>query len=207
MLPRCRFGFRGFIQPSGAGRVLPLLVAMLGVALAGCASHHGRPLGSPTAPLRGVQQVDLRRFMGDWRVIAQISDPSTRDTVDSIESLALRPDGRVQHWSTFRRKSFAAPQQTREEMAGIVNTSSNAEWRLKLPGLKAANYSVIDLDPEYQWAVMGHASRERGWIMAREKSLPDWLSETLLDRLAVQGFDPARFVKVPQFPHQLPAAP
>ena len=81
----------------------------------------------------------------------------------------------------------------------MLNKQTNAEWRVKfLGGLVSAAYLVIDLDPDYRWIVVGHPSRNYGWIMARTKTLPDATYLEILKRLLAQDYDPARFVKVPQ---------
>jgi apolipoprotein D and lipocalin family protein len=193
---------------------LPRLAAFLrsafaiaaAVIVSACASTNTHPMKKPSTPLHTVRYVDLPRFMGDWRVIANIPYFAEKGCVDSIESYALRPDGKIENWFTYRKKSFDAPQKTIKAQAVVVNKETNAEWRVKFFGLIAANYLVIDLDPNYQWTVIGHPSRNYGWIMAREKTLPPATYEMLLDRLAAQGYDPARFAKVPQSPGPLPAA-
>lgn len=196
-----------------SGRLLLTLLA--GQALASCTGPSARttppPPPSPSfafaessatrmpkTPLRTVPNVDLPRFMGDWRVIANIPYFAERDAVDSVESYALRPDGKIDNWFVFRRGSWDAPPKRFEFSAEVVDKRTNAEWRVKfLPFLKVA-YLVIDLDPEYQWTVIGHPSRRYGWIMARERTLPDEVYEGILRRLADQGYDPSKFVKVPQ---------
>jgi len=45
---------------------------------------------------------------------------------------------------------------------------------------------------------VGHPSRRYGWIMARKQSLDDEIYRRLLDGLVRQGYDPAKFQKVPQ---------
>jgi apolipoprotein D and lipocalin family protein len=168
------------------------------VLVSACASTKTHPMKNPSTPLRTVPHVDLSRFMGDWRVIANIPYFAEKGCVDSIESYALRPDGKIENWFTFRKKSLDAPQKTIRAQATVVNTQTNAEWRVKFFGLITAKYFVIDLDPNYQWTVIGHPSRNYGWIMAREKTLPPATFEMLLDRLAAQGYDPGRFEMVPQ---------
>jgi apolipoprotein D and lipocalin family protein len=167
--------------------------AILGLflALAGCASH---------PPLQTVRRVDLPRYMGDWRVIANIPYWAEKDCVDSIESYALRPDGKIANSFRFRKKTFAAPQQRLDFVGRVVNSETNAEWRIHFAPLVSAGYFIIDLDPQYRWAVVGHPSRDYGWIMARNRTLPEVTYQAILKRLAAQGYDPARFVKVPQVP-------
>ena len=192
---------------------LRLLIATAALALASCASTLAPTTASsplpPTpamaakSPLRTVPKVDLPRFMGDWRVIANIPYFAERGNVDSIESYALRPDGIIDNGFAFRKESFDAPQKKMKFTAEVKNKETNAEWRIKfLPFLKVA-YLVIDLDPAYQWTVIGHPSRKYGWIMAREKTLPDATYQAILARLAAQGYDPKKFAKVPQTREQL----
>lgn len=186
---------------------LSAAVALLAVLLAGCATT--APQTTPTmkakskTPLRTVQQVDLPRFMGDWRVIANIPYFAEKGCVDSIESYALRSDGRIDNWFTYRKNSFDAPQKKLTALARVHDRKTNAEWRIRFFGLITVEYLVLDLDPNYQWTVIGHPSRKYGWIMARAKTLPDKTYDAILQRLAEQGYDPAQFKRVPQLPSQI----
>jgi apolipoprotein D and lipocalin family protein len=181
----------------------PLLLAvpLVGLAafLVGCAMN-----GSGKPPLRTVSHVDLPRYMGHWRVIAEIPYFAERGGVDSIESYALLPDGSIYNWFTMRKGSFSAPESKVTAHAYVTNRQTNAEWKVKfLAGLITAPYLIIDLDPDYQWTVVGHPSRNYGWIMARSKTMPDATYNAILQRLATQGYDPSRFQKVPQLPSEL----
>ncbi len=189
-------------------RLIPVAAAL---ALSACASTPAPTTASapsPAAmaspsPLRTVPKVDLPRFMGDWRVIANIPYFAERGNVDSVESYQLRPDGRIDNGFAFRKESFDAPLKKMNFTAEVKNKETNAEWRVRfLPLLKVA-YLVIDLDPDYQWTVIGHPSRKYGWIMARGKTLPEATWQGILERLEQQGYDPEKFAKVPQTREQL----
>jgi apolipoprotein D and lipocalin family protein len=171
----------------------PLLSLVCTVfCMAGCST--GRP------PLKTVSHVDLPRYMGDWRVIANIPYFAEKDCVESIESYALRPDGKIANWFRFRKKTFDAPQQRVDFVARVVDTRSNAEWRVQFAPLISAGYYIIDLDPGYRWTVVGHPSRRYGWIMARGRTMPAATYQAILSRLEKQGYKPSDFVKVPQVP-------
>src|ERR1700761_2940574 len=125
-------------------------------------------------PLRTVSHVDLPRYMGDWYVIANIPYFAEKDCFDSIESYALRPDGDIDNWFTCRKKSFDAPtQRLVNARAHVVDRPPNATWRVRFFKLISVKYLILDLDPDYQWVMVGHPSRRYGWIMARSKTLPD----------------------------------
>jgi len=98
----------------------------------------------------------------------------------------------------FRRGSFAAPEESWKGVAWVHNTVTNAEWRVQFVWPVRLTYLVIDLDPDYRWAVVGHPSRNYLWILARGRSLPLDTYAGILRRAAAQGYDPAKIAKVPQ---------
>ena len=150
-------------------------------------------------PLRPVQHVDLARYMGDWHVIANIPYFAEKDCVDSIESYALRSDGDIDNWFTCRKKSFDAPMKRKASARAVVDDkASNAVWHVRFFKIISVKYLVLDLDPDYQWVVVGHPSRNYGWIMARGKTLDESTYEKALASLTAQGYDATRFQKVPQ---------
>jgi apolipoprotein D and lipocalin family protein len=137
--------------------------------------------------------------MGDWYVIANIPYFAEKNCFDSIESYALRPDGKIDNWFRCRKKSFDAPlEQKATAVATIEDKSSNAVWSVTFFKIFSAKYVILDLDPNYQWVMVGHPSRRYGWIMARTKTLDEPTYQGILSRVSSQGYDPAKFVKVPQ---------
>jgi apolipoprotein D and lipocalin family protein len=57
---------------------------------------------------------------------------------------------------------------------------------------------VIDLAPDYSTTVIGHPSRDLIWIMARKPSMDEGNYRDILSRVASQGYDTNRIVRVPQ---------
>jgi apolipoprotein D and lipocalin family protein len=169
-----------------------IFLCLAAALLAGCASTGSKP------PLKTVRQVDLPRYMGDWYVIANVPYFAERNNYESIESYALRPDGKIANGFRFRKGSFDAPQQRYDFVGRVTNPETNAEWRIHFAPFISAGYLIIELDPTYQWVVVGHPSRRYGWIMARKPTLPDATYTAILKRVAAQGYDPKSFVKVPQ---------
>jgi apolipoprotein D and lipocalin family protein len=56
---------------------------------------------------------------------------------------------------------------------------------------------ILELDPDYRWALIGEPGRSYAWILAREPSLDAATLERLLARAAVLGFDREAFVRTP----------
>jgi apolipoprotein D and lipocalin family protein len=175
-------------------RLLAMLCALLG--LLGCGRRGG-------PPLRTVDHVDLARYQGDWYVIANIPYALERGKVATFDRYRLRPDGRMDNEFHFRRGSFDAEPEVWRGVAWVHDRRTNAEWRVRFIWPFTAAYLIIDLDPEYRWAVIGHPSRALFWVLARERALPEPVYEGILLRAAAQGYDVGRVERVPQ-PVQTP---
>jgi apolipoprotein D and lipocalin family protein len=175
------------MHPARALLVFPFVSAFL----LGCASTK--------TPIHTVGHVDLPRYMGDWYIISEIPNLAEKSCFDSVESYALRPDGGIDNWFSCRKKSFEAPmKRVTSAKAKVADPNTNATWHLRFYKILSIDYVVLDLDPNYQWVVVGHPSHRYAWIMARANSLPDSLYDSILSRTQAQGYDPQLFVKVPQ---------
>ena len=172
------------------GLLCGLLVAML--ALTGCATSQ--------PPLRTVPRVDLDRYLGNWYVIANIPYFLEKGKVASYDTYAMRPDGRMDNTFTFRKGSLEASEKSWHGVAWVVNHDSNAEWKVRFLWPFTATYLVLELDPDYQWAVVGTPGRGLLWVLARHRQLEAPLYQDILKRIAAQGYDTNRLALVPQPP-------
>ncbi len=103
-------------------------------------------------PMQTVPHVDLPRYMGDWYVIANIPYFAEKDCVDSIESYALRPDGKIDNWFTCRKKSFDAPMKRKATaVATVKDTATNATWSVGFFKVISVKYLILVING-WRWA-------------------------------------------------------
>lgn len=167
-------------------------LAVATLALAGCATSQ--------PPVRTVPRVDLNRYLGNWYVIANIPYFLEKGKVASYDTYSMRPDGRMNNTFTFRKGTFGAPETSWHGVAWVVNHDSNAEWKVRFWWPFTATYLVLELDPAYQWAVVGTPGRGLLWVLARERHLDATTYGEILVRIAAQGYDTSRLALVPQPP-------
>lgn len=167
----------------------------LGVVIStffGCATAPKPP------PVHTVARVDLNRYMGSWFVIANIPYFLEQGKVATYDSYSMRPDGRMNNVFTFRKKNFSAPEKSWHGVAWVVDKESNAEWKVRFIWPLASTYLVLELDPDYRWAVVATPGHKLLWVLARERSLDEKTYAEILRRIQAQGYDVNRIVKVPQ---------
>lgn len=152
------------------------------------------------APLPVVAAVDLDRYAGKWHEIARYPNRFQRMCADNITADYQRnADGTINVVNECRKIDG-----TRERAEGIARVVAPARlkvrfapaWLSWLP-LVWGDYWVIDLDPDYRYAIVGEPSREYLWILAREPALDDETWHALYGKLARLGYDTDRLVRNP----------
>ncbi|OYU32671.1 MAG: lipocalin [Comamonadaceae bacterium PBBC2] len=165
------------------------------LALAACLALMAAAAWAQPAPLATVPSVDVPRYMGTWYEIAKYPNWFQKKCVSSTSATySLQADGQVQvlnrcktakgEWS----EALGQARQIGRANSPRLQVRFAPSWLSFIP-LVWGNYWIIDLDPQYQWVVVSEPSREYLWILSRTPELPAATYQSLLDKLAVNGFD------------------
>jgi apolipoprotein D and lipocalin family protein len=150
-----------------------------------------------------VENVDLKRFMGDWYVIASIPTFIEKEAFNAIESYRLDDDGTIATTFRFNKGSFDGPIEEYNPRGFIKDKDSNAVWGMQFVWPFKAEYRIIYLSEDYTQTVIGRSKRDYVWIMARKSAIPEADYETILKFLRDQEYDTTEIRLVP---HDLKAA-
>jgi apolipoprotein D and lipocalin family protein len=148
-------------------------------------------------PIETVDRMDLKRFMGDWYVIAAIPTPFEKGVHNGVESYRLAEDGTVETTFTFNKGSFDGPVKTYEPRAFVRDPATNTVWDMQFVWPFKAEYRVVYLDEGYSQTVIGRTKRDYVWIMARAPSIPPDDYARIVRFLAEQGYDISKLQKIP----------
>jgi apolipoprotein D and lipocalin family protein len=166
---------------------------VLATAFGGCAS--------PQPPLEVVGEVDLDRYLGRWYEIASFPQRFQRGCVASTATYTRRDDGRIGVVNECRDGSFDGELRRAEGVAWVADEEkSRAKLKVQFFWPFRGDYWIIELDPDYRYAAVGHPSRDYLWILARTPTLDPALYRALSARLEAQGHDLSRLRLTPQ-PH------
>lgn len=171
---------------------VPLIPLVLAALLLGGCSTTKQPL--PAA----VASVDLDRYMGRWYVISHVPYFLEKGKVASYDTYARRPDGRLTNNFTFREQTVDGPEKTWEGVAKVIDTTSNATWKVSFLWPVSVTYKIFALDPGYRWAVVGTKDGGLLWVLARERRLAPATYEKILAELREKGLTPEGLRLVPQ---------
>ncbi|WP_233171723.1 lipocalin family protein [Dyella sp. ASV21] len=140
-----------------------------------------------------VAQLDVPRYLGQWHEIAHLPMFFQRQCKDTITATySARPDGSITVHNACRTHDGSmdsADGQARrvEGSPGALQVRFAPAWLGWLPWVWA-DYWVIDLDPDYRWAVVGSPSRRYLWVLSRTPGMSRSQFEQLRDRAARRGY-------------------
>jgi apolipoprotein D and lipocalin family protein len=164
----------------------------------GLAGSLGLACGPSLPPIQTVNHVDLKRFMGDWYVIANIPTFLEKGAHNAIESYRLDEDGRIRTTFTFRDGSFDGERKEYNPVATVKDSRSNAIWGMQFIWPIKADYRIVYLDKDYSLTVIGRQARDYVWIMARTPVISESDYTRVLNLLVDQGYDISQIQRVPQ---------
>ncbi|MGE7137248.1 lipocalin family protein [Luteibacter sp. NPDC031894] len=148
-----------------------------------------------TSPVTAVSHLDLERYAGTWHEIARLPMYFQRKCAAGVTATyTLRPDGTVavhNECTTAEGKRIASDGVARrpEPFAqGKLEVRFAPAWLSWLP-LVWADYWVIALDEDYQWAMVGQPGQKYLWILSRTASIEGKIFASLKDRAVAMGYD------------------
>lgn len=149
--------------------------------------------------MKTVEFVDLKRFMGDWYVIANIPTFIEKRATNAIESYELMDDGKtIKTTFSFFNDSPDGKKKVYNPTGFVYNSETNAEWRMQFIWPFKSAFLIIDLDEGYNYTVIGIPSKKYVWIMAREPALSEQVYKTIIQNLSEIGYNTSLIRKVPQ---------
>ncbi|GAB3737565.1 lipocalin family protein [Silanimonas algicola] len=181
-------------MPRHPALLVLLLLLVLGVAgaarAAAATAALPAPLSSGTANAP-VSDLDLVRYAGRWHEVARLPMFFQRKCVgDTTATYTLRPDGGVDVRNACRTgdgiiESTGAAR--RAAGGGALEVRFAPRWLGWVP-MVWADYWVVDLDPDYGWAVVGGPGQGAMWILARDTTLDPALFERIRQRAEARGY-------------------
>jgi apolipoprotein D and lipocalin family protein len=149
-------------------------------------------------PVRPVPSVDLTRYAGRWYEIARFPNWFQRKCAgDTTATYALRPDGKIDVLNECRQ---ADGKLTSAKGTARLADPKGPKSKLKVTFFWpfSGDYWIIELDPEYQYAVVGHPGRNYLWILCRRPQMDESRYSELVEKIAAQGYDVKRIVRTLQ---------
>ncbi len=145
-----------------------------------------------------VKQFDTHKYLGKWYEIARYDHRFERNLVGVTATYTLRKDGKIKVENAGFKKSLSGRKSVATGKAKIPNPQEPAKLKVSFFWFFYGDYYVMELDENYQWAVIGSSSDKYLWILSRSPKMEDSLYNQILKKLSNRGYNINKLIKVKQ---------
>ena len=147
--------------------------------------------------LQTVSHVDLARYLGRWYEIARYPMRFEKECASDVTATYSQlAGGKIEILNQCRR---ADGQMKRSKgTARVVDTTTNAKLKVTFFWPFSGDYWIIDLAPDYSYAVVGEPDRKYLWILSRSSQLTESVYGQIVTRVRELGYDPSGLTKTRQ---------
>lgn len=147
--------------------------------------------------LQTVSHVDLTRYLGRWYEIARYPTHFEKDCASDVTATYTQlSGGKIEVLNECREVDG---QVTRSKgTARVVDKRTNAKLKVTFFWPFSGNYWIIDLAPDYSYAVVGEPNRKYLWILSRSSQLTESVYGQIVTRVRELGYDPSGLTKTRQ---------
>lgn len=138
-------------------------------------------------PLQVATQVELSRLQGKWFEIAKLPRPSQAGCTGTTAEYTLKSANELLVVNECHQDSLQGPIKRVAARAVANDTAVPAKLSLDF-GFAYGDYWVLEVGPSYEYAVVGHPTRDYLWILSRDKTLPQATLDGILQRAQARGF-------------------
>lgn len=162
------------------------LLILLMLSLFSCKSHEALPTA---------QNVNLQKYQGRWYEISTIPIKPQKGCKCTYAEYTITDKGYVKVYNHCIKKGKVSDITGK---AFVRDTTTNAKLAVQFFWPFKGDYWILDIDPNYQWVIVGAPSRDNLWILSRTPKMDDALYTQLLATATNKGFDTSRLVKTVQ---------
>ncbi|WP_347839327.1 lipocalin family protein [uncultured Draconibacterium sp.] len=170
------------------------LISLLTSGLfSGCAGQ------KQTVDMSVVDKLDLAKYLGTWYEIARFDHRFERGLVGVTANYAIRPDGKIKVVNSGYKQALDGEYTEAIGKAKIPDpVNEPAKLKVSFFWIFYADYYVLELDDDYEWAVIGSSSDKYLWILSRSPRLEEAVYDELLQRIEHRGYDTSKLIQVEQ---------
>ena len=156
-------------------------------------------------PLEVVPSVDLNRYAGTWYEIARMPFKYQSQCIgDVTATYTLLEDGRIKVVNRCRKENGEIDEaEGRAKLASDEGPNTQLKVRFAPAFLSFlpfvwGDYWIIDLAPDYSYAVVGEPGRKYMWILSRAPVMEETVFQGIVDRAKGKGYDVSRLMRTKQ---------
>jgi apolipoprotein D and lipocalin family protein len=146
-----------------------------------------------------IDKLDLDRYLGTWYEIARYDHSFERGLVGVTATYSYRDDGKIKVVNAGYKNSLNGSYKEAVGKAKQPNPQKEpGKLKVSFFWIFYADYFILELDDDYQWALIGSSSDKYLWILSRTPQLERKILDHILKKARERGYDTENLIWVEQ---------
>lgn len=170
-----------------------LVLILLLIITFSCTNTNSQMIDTTT-----VRELDLNRYLGTWYEIARFPHSFEKGMAGVTANYSLRDDGKIRVLNKGYKNGLNGELSVAEGKAKIPDQSQPGKLKVSFFWIFYADYYVLELDDNYQYAMIGSSSPKYFWILSRTPQMDESTYQMLLGKARQRGYNLDKLEKVVQ---------
>ncbi len=156
-------------------RILSIILFML--FLLSCSSNK--------VEVRSLSGFESEKYLGKWYEIARIDNRFEKNMINATAEYSLNPDGTIK----VVNKGYDKIKNTEKMIEGKAKIIDKGLLKVYFVPFFGADYNILYVDNDYQYAVVGGNKKNYLWILSRRDTLEENIYDELVKIASERGYD------------------
>ena len=156
------------------------IISSIAAVLTGCET---------TSDIPAVQNFEPERYMGTWYEIARLPQYFERDLNEVKAQYTLNDDGTIKVVNSGVKDGEPTSITGKAKLKHPDANPQTGELRVSFFWPFYSDYRVIELAPDYSYALVTAGSRDYLWVLARKPTMDKTQLDGILSRAKALGFE------------------
>ena len=174
-------------------RIFHLFLIITTLLVCNCTKTQSQMIDKTT-----VKELDLNRYLGKWYEIARFPHSFEKNLMGVTATYRLKDGGMIEVLNEGFKGTLDGDHSKAIGKAKIPNKLEPGKLKVSFFWIFYADYFVLELDPNYQYVMIGSSSEKYFWILCRTPQMDPAVYNMLCDKARKRGYNLDKLYKVPQ---------
>lgn len=143
-----------------------------------------------------IAEFDLKKYLGKWYEIARFPHSFEKDLVGVTATYTLLDNGRIEVLNQGYKKSLDG--ELKKAFGKAKTTETPGKLKVSFFLFFYSDYNILELDPGYQWVLIGSSTPDYLWILSRSPHMDIDLFNSIVEKAKKRGYKTDKLIRVLQ---------
>lgn len=145
-----------------------------------------------------IREFNLKRYMGKWYEIARFNHRFERGLQGVTAEYSFREDGKVRVQNCGYKGLLNGKKTCITGKARPSKNGCQGQLEVSFFPFLYSDYNILELDPGYEWALIGSSADKYLWILSRTPHLSTHTLNHILEKAQNRGYDTSGLIYIRQ---------